>query len=988
MGGGFASNVLNAVVVVVACALLLLLLRRYAAGLTNLPTAERLPWLNTEPDIATVVEYRVDSTKYCNSSVVATERFHRNDLDNNFKISPAELDRMLYEMGRRHENGRQEVGVDVAEAVIAGLDSDGDDELTLQELLVADARRDELQAASVSEIVTAAGWIITGALRSVDETGAGLAAVPAPPAPEPDDGLLEVPKEAVGACIVDSGIENTYGQKACIITELLGIPEVESSEVRCVRKDSVDMFLNPIVDYQCVSWELCGAVPDPAYAAQASSIDDQPTYTYNCDFSGCTPDALRYGNDELTPPLNDFRCWDSCRLASGMDECAHIEQRSTHCRHGQPCFFVDTLDPSVSSDREAELKLLNVSMSINSYAGGCRALYGDVGYVEECRYMRCHAMGSATGRACDNVVPPPCRSVCEGYVEHTTDDLPIHPDLGDCDPDAAVPSPGSEDWWSYLHCQALLTGNCSAFPPDSEHATGGCTRPLRYEGGLACVREAECLSQSCPLAHSDDSPEVAGEGKVCCNFGLNGCSGHGVCTSHRDSHTPKSLGPDQPVEFGACVCDLEWTGADCSQWMMPWEMFLLITGTFAAMTFGSLTWCTFWFTWYWRVHAPPPPPKAQPPPKAPPKPRRDSDTEEDDASDDSEVDFDRVGCRLRLVICHCRELPMRKGILDTYVKATLNSDRSKRSTTCLDGGVSPAWRAPPSSPQIIYGTPPQTPGSPLTPAMDDDGEELSWVIGRGNYSLTLEAWNDESRFQHGSASLVDTLVCRARVKVTDPLEHPIPGYPSTAGQDIECWDKDGGEAGVIRIRLYWDDPGSPSGFFHGQSLRTPSRSGSGGGGGGNAQIMKVVHVDDLATTTEGDAAMAPQPPAGPAPGGARQRALPDGEEVLPRGAGGKNPRRFRNRAETGISSSGALERASVASERQKQAAARGSDDSSSSSSSEEGEAPDDLTGLEEEILNVSGASGGSGGGGGEAGAGGGKEDVLAQAEAAVLEQTV
>ena len=270
---------------------------------------------------------------------------------------------------------------------------------------------------TVESVVRTAGWIVTQGMPAVTDAGAGLAAVPAPTCPLsgcPDDGLLDVDIATAGACIADKGADDPYGQKHCLIDQMLGIPEVQSSEVRCVRKESVDMFLNPVVEYQCVAWELCGAMPDPAYSTSPAA--SQPSFTYNCDFSGCTPDNLRYGDDSLTPALTDFRCWDSCRLATGMDQCSHIEQRSTHCRHGVPCFFVDTLDPSVSSDREAEQKLLDVSAMINSYAGECRELYGDVGFVEECRYMRCHGMGSAAGQACDNVVPPPCRSVCEGYV--------------------------------------------------------------------------------------------------------------------------------------------------------------------------------------------------------------------------------------------------------------------------------------------------------------------------------------------------------------------------------------------------------------------------------------------------------------------------------------------------------------------------------------------------------------------------------------------
>ena len=72
------------------------------------------------------------------------------------------------------------------------------------------------------------------------------------------------------------------------------------------------------------------------------------------------------------------------------------------------------------------------------------------------------------------------------------------------------------------------------------------------------MRDGECTSQACPLEHGDDSPAVEGEGGVCCNEGLNGCSGHGVCTMHSDSTTPRSLGPAAAVPFGGCVCDKLW----------------------------------------------------------------------------------------------------------------------------------------------------------------------------------------------------------------------------------------------------------------------------------------------------------------------------------------------------------------------------------------------------------------------------------------------
>jgi hypothetical protein len=61
---------------------------------------------------------------------------------------------------------------------------------------------------------------------------------------------------------------------------------------------------------------------------------------------------------------------------------------------------------------------------------------------------------------------------------------------------------------------------------------------------------------------------------------------------------------------------------------------------------------------------------------------------------------------------------------------------------------------------------------------DDEGEHLKWTTPRGNYSLVIEAWNDESRFQVATANgqaVVDTLVCRATVPITDPIRHPMPG---------------------------------------------------------------------------------------------------------------------------------------------------------------------------------------------------------------------
>lgn len=892
-----------------------------------------LPYLEDAPLISTVVEYEVDSLKYCNSTVAAADRFDRNDLDDDRRLNMDEFQRMLYEMGRRHENGRASLGADVVSAVAQVADSDGDGLLSFEELLGFDARRDVLQMSSLADVVSAAGWVMTQGLSAVTENGDGLAAVPAPATPEPDDGLLDVTKEVVGACIADAGVDNTYVQKYCIITELLGIPEVESSEVRCVRKESVDLFRNPIVEYQCVDWELCGSVPDPAYASNDPS--SQPTFEYDCEFSGCTPDRLRYGNDEFTPAINDFRCWDSCRLATGMDECGHIEQRSTHCRHGEPCFFVDTLDPEVSSDRAAQLKLLNISASINEYAGECRQLFGDVGYVEECRHMRCHAMGSVNGPACDNVVPPPCRSVCEGYTGHLTSAMSLHPDISGCDPNDPPPSPSSEDWWPYMHCNALLIGNCSAFPPDSELETGGCTRPSRYEGGMPCVREAECLSESCPLAHSDESPVVEGIGRVCCNIGLNDCSGHGVCTSHRDSTTPKSLGPRMPVEYGACVCELDWTGVDCSKWMMPPQMFFIIIGTFAAMTFGSLTWGTFWLAWYWTAHAPPPPPKAQKPPPKPAKPARESDSDED-FSEESEEEYGQVGCKLQLVVCNCKGLPPRKGVLDTYIKATLDG-RKKRTSTCRDGGNAPKWRPPPSSPQIVFGTPPATPST----AGNDTGEQLSWSVPRGNYPLTLEAWNDESRFQHGNKEMVDTLVCRGLLQVSDPLVHPIPGVHGSDVQEVELYDLDGIEAGVVRVRLIWNDPGSPAGYSFGQgSPRGAALATANGPGGSNSaaepsqvpQILKVTHADDDPTATA--AIGVPRPPTGPAPSGARARALGPSSRV-------SEPAAATNVVDV------------------------------------EGGQADDLDGMEKQIMDLS-----------SQGHAEGKEDVLAQAEAAVLEGAV
>ena len=266
------------------------------------------------------------------------------------------------------------------------------------------------------------------------------------------------------------------------------------------------------------------------------------------------------------------------------------------------------------------------------------------------------------------------------------------------------------------------------------------------------MRDGECTSQACPLEHGDDSPAVEGEGGVCCNEGLNGCSGHGVCTMHSDSTTPRSLGPAAAVPFGGCVCDKEWTGSDCSQWMMPAHIFLAWRAVVSFLIFGTLSWCAVWLRWFLATHRAPEPPAPASPPQPPTKPERDSSSETDSDTDDELG----VSCRLSVFICCCTELPS---------AITLGATgRSKRSRTIVNGGISPTWSA---------GAEPHL------------GEEVGWYIPRGHHTLHVEVWRGPR------VELSDSVVQAAATEEEDrPRDRPRGGRQRMVTPQVPELDAD------------------------------------------------------------------------------------------------------------------------------------------------------------------------------------------------------
>ena len=106
---------------------------------------------------------------------------------------------MLYELGRRHANNRQTIGVTAARAILANNDADTDYALSYSELIECDVKRAAMLVGSVVDVMRSSGWIMTQGQAAVDNAGAGLAAVPTPTCPSTgcpvDDGLVSKNRE-------------------------------------------------------------------------------------------------------------------------------------------------------------------------------------------------------------------------------------------------------------------------------------------------------------------------------------------------------------------------------------------------------------------------------------------------------------------------------------------------------------------------------------------------------------------------------------------------------------------------------------------------------------------------------------------------------------------------------------------------------------------------------------------------------------------------
>ena len=167
---------------------------------------------------------------------------------------------------------------------------------------------------------------------------------------------------------------------------------------RCVKKISTDIFGVPEAEYLCVPWERCGVVPNPS-----RPLSSGDTWEYNCDFGMCMPDGLTLASGREVPVDKGlFRCWDSCWPAEPIPLCPSFDG----------LLQLDTVDEPLSSAGRP----LNLSAQIGLYAASCQEDFGENGFGPECTLMRCHYMGIALAKVCDDgAVRPPCRSVCVEY---------------------------------------------------------------------------------------------------------------------------------------------------------------------------------------------------------------------------------------------------------------------------------------------------------------------------------------------------------------------------------------------------------------------------------------------------------------------------------------------------------------------------------------------------------------------------------------------
>ena len=378
------------------------------------------------------------------------------------------------------------------------------------------------------------------------------------------------------------------------------------NDVRCVKKFWPAAFGGNMVQYSCVPWDHCGTLYDTRLR--------QNVY-HECDFAKCMPDDVLLSSGVAEVPPNNFRCWDSCTpYSSTAQQCSHLDGR-----------FL--LDP-YNGGQLVNQSLASMIKVVDDFATGCEA-FKKLGFEQECRWMRCHYGASAHEDVCNNtrkvVAPgnasagvaakiegalPPCRSSCEGMLRaQRALALTVNESRPASVTSCEAYRPGT---WVRMHCDAVASGNCSLFPPDSE-AGFSCEHPERFAPGAVCRRPVECVTTMCPRDEEMLTQNVAG---YCCAAHTNGCSGNGVCDSQ-----------------GECKCFVFSGGPRCDALKLPW--FVLLAMVLVGVQAAVYPLLALGYLGHMRkirplILPPPPPP---PPPKRPHYP---SSSEDDDFLDDDD----------------------------------------------------------------------------------------------------------------------------------------------------------------------------------------------------------------------------------------------------------------------------------------------------------------------------------------------------------------